>query len=315
MKEIGGYIEFESYHLPMLHDEAVKLNCGRNCLAYLIKTRHIKKICLPSFLCDSIRKVCEKYQVCIRYYHIDSHFCPQDIELAEDEWLYIVDFYGQLSREQIKSYSLKFKRIIVDYSQAYFEMPLEGVDSFYTCRKYFGVPDGALLYTNTDLNQKLEQDESLERMHFLLGRFERSASEFYKEYVDNNHLFATEPIKRMSKLTENLLHGIDYERVKTIRNRNYQYLYDRMEDYNQLELKYVEGAFAYPLMIKNGSYVRKKLIEEKIYIPILWPNVLHDVTEDTFEFNLSNNILPIPCDQRYDVEDIEKICLIIEQLL
>ena len=35
MKEIGGYIEFDTYHLPMLHDEAIALNCGRNDLAYL----------------------------------------------------------------------------------------------------------------------------------------------------------------------------------------------------------------------------------------------------------------------------------------
>lgn len=45
MKEIGGYIEMEHYNLPMLHDRAIALNCGRNCLAYLIRAKEIKKFC------------------------------------------------------------------------------------------------------------------------------------------------------------------------------------------------------------------------------------------------------------------------------
>ena len=37
MKEIGGYIEFEYFHGKEYHENAIKLNCGRNCLAYLIE--------------------------------------------------------------------------------------------------------------------------------------------------------------------------------------------------------------------------------------------------------------------------------------
>ena len=42
MKEYGGYIELDTYRLPMLHEDAIALNCGRNCLAYLIEAREIK---------------------------------------------------------------------------------------------------------------------------------------------------------------------------------------------------------------------------------------------------------------------------------
>ncbi len=42
MKEYGGYIELDTYRLPMLHEGAVSLNCGRNCLAYLIEAKKIK---------------------------------------------------------------------------------------------------------------------------------------------------------------------------------------------------------------------------------------------------------------------------------
>ena len=44
MKEYGGYIELDTYSLPMLHEGAKALNCGRNCLAYLIEARGIRKL-------------------------------------------------------------------------------------------------------------------------------------------------------------------------------------------------------------------------------------------------------------------------------
>lgn len=156
------------------------------------------------------------------------------------------------------------------------------------------------------------QDESFERMHFLLGRYERSASEFYAEYVENNHFFRDEPVKEMSKLTENLLHGIDYEMVRKSRTRNFAYLHDKLYSMNKLNLSVPDGAFMYPLYIENGEKIRKQLQAKKIFIPTLWPAVFNLCGEKELEYDMAKNILPIPVDQRYGIEDmdylIEEIC-------
>lgn len=308
MKEIGGYIEFEHFHGHMMHETAIALNCGRNCLAYLIQARQIKKIVLPYFMCDSVINTCRHNNVQIRYYHIDEHFLPQNVDLMEDEWLYLTDFYGQLFEKDIQQICDTYCRVIVDYAQAYFKTPLVGVDSLYTCRKFFGVPDGAFLYTDAKLERELPQDESFERMHFLLGRYEHTASEFYQEYITNNELFDIAPIMRMSKLTENLLQAIDYKRIKNTRTKNYNYLERKLGHINLLHLNHVKGAFAYPLLLEDGAEIRKKLIANKIYIPILWPNLLNDLPENMYEYYLAENILPLPCDHRYDENDMDYIC-------
>lgn len=305
MKEIGGYIELDRYRLKMLHEGAVALNCGRNALAYLIKARNIKKIKMPYFMCDSVFEVCKKYGVEISFYHIDENFKPVDATLENDEWFYLSNFYGQLDKEYIAELKNKFGRIIVDNAQAYFEMPVSGVDTLYTCRKFFGVADGAFLYTDSKLDEELPLDESFERMHFLLGRFERTASEFYSENVANNDLFETEPIKKMSKLTDNLLHAIDYEFVKERRTENFRLYHEKLSKINQLKLREVEGAFAYPLLIENGAEIRKKLQQQKIYIPTLWPNVVEEIPENSLEYRLAKDILPLPVDQRYGKEETE----------
>lgn len=307
MREIGGYFELDTYSMPMLHEGAIALNCGRNTLAYLIEAKGIEKIKVPKFLCDTVREVCEKEKISISFYSITRDFLPEELTLEADEWLYLVNFYGQLDNDTIRGYVEKYERVIVDHAQAYFQMPLENVDTLYTCRKFFGVADGGILYTDTKLDREIPQDESFERMKFVLGRFERSASEFYAEAASNNDFFADEPIKLMSKLTENLLHGIDYEAVKQKRTRNFEILHEAFGKINPLKLTVPQGAFMYPLYLEKGGEIRRKLQAKKIFIPTLWPDVFEHCDESELEYDYAKNILPIPVDQRYDEEDMKYI--------
>lgn len=303
----------DTYHLPMLHEKAIKLNCGRNALRYLLKTRGIKKIWMPKFMCDSCNDVLRKENAEVTYYSVGLDFKPKDINLSEEDWLYVVNFYGQTPNDYLSSLKVKHTNLIVDNAQAYFQKPLAKTDTIYTCRKFFGVADGAILYTDIALDEEIPLDESFDRMHFLLGRYERTASEFYSEYAANNSFFANEPIKRMSKLTENLLHGIDYEAVRRRRAENFDYLHSRLYSINQLQLIVPDGAFMYPLYIENGAELRKKLQAEKIYIPTLWPSVFHMCGEDELEYDMAMNILPLPVDQRYSLQDMDYICKKINQ--
>lgn len=313
MKEIGGYIELDTYLLPMLHEEAVALNCGRNALAYLLRARKIKKLWIPRFICDSVTGVCEREGVLYELYSVGTDFRPsEDIRPGDGEWLYLVNYYSQLDNRQIAVYVKKFPRIIVDNAQSYFQPPLPHVDTLYTCRKYFGVADGAFLYTDTVLADDWPRDESHDRMRFLLGRYERTASEFYGEYTANNRLFANEPIKRMSALTENLLHGIDYEYVKKRRETNFAYLHTQLEGVNRLKPK--PSSFMYPFFTENGMVLRKKLQAEKIYIPTLWPSVFDYSSRGSTEYGMAENILPLPIDQRYTIEDMKHMLEVIKCL-
>lgn len=304
MREIGGYIEIEHNRMPMLYNDGIKLNCGRNSLLYLIKAKKIKEILFPKFMCDSCDKIFNDNNISIRYYSIDFNFKPIIDYVSDDEWIYIVNYYGQLSNEYLLDLKKTYKRIIVDNAQAYFQSPVKGVDTFYTCRKFFGVADGAILYTDVYLREELPLDYSYDRMNFLLGRYEKNASEFYGEYVCNNEQFLNETLKHMSLLTDNLLHGINYEFVKNRRTDNFKYLHSKFAHINKLELNIPKGAFMYPLLIDNSNDVRKKLLEKKIYIPTLWPSVFDTCDEGEIEYRFAKFILPLPIDQRYSEDDM-----------
>ncbi len=306
MREVGGYIEFEHNRGSLYHDGAIRLNCGRACLEYLVKVYGIQKIWLPLFLCDTVKRRCDDLGVETEWYRIDRDFTVMiPNRIGQDDWLYLVNYYGQLSGDDILRYKERHENIILDNAQAYYELPIPGVPTLYTCRKFLGVPDGAFLYSDHKLDAEPERDRSYDRMGFLLGRFEADASEFYDAYVKNNERFVDEPMKTMSALTENILRGIDHEYIRKARTENWRILHRHLSKYNRLKLKDTESAFAYPLWIENGREFRQKLIGQKIYIPLLWPNVLEDCEKDTTEYQLAENILPIPCDQRYSREDMD----------
>lgn len=314
MKEIGGYIELDTCRHAMLHEDAILLNCGRNALAYLLEARGIKKLYLPYFLCDSVVNVCKKIGVEVAFYHIGENWLPKDLIIDEDTWLYIVNFYGQITREDLARLAAAYRNIIIDNAQAYFDAPLANVDTLYTSRKFFGVSDGAVLYTNSKLERSLEIDESFNRIHYVLGRYERTASEFYEEAAKNNDIFDNEEIKEMSRLTKNLLRSIDYEYVKQIRTNNFAYLHEKLRTVNKLNVRLIEGAFMYPLLIDDGMKIRKQLQQMKIYIPTLWPNVLEECEPGTLEYKFAADILPIPVDQRYGVEAMEYLVEVIRSV-
>lgn len=314
MKEIGGYIELDSPGLPMLHEGALALNCGRNALAWLLRARNVKKLWIPRLICDSVPRVCEREGVPFSFYGIGPGLLPsEEVVLGDGEWFYFVNYYSQFGNDDIAAVVRRHRRVVVDNAQSYFQPPLPGVDTLYTCRKYFGVADGAFLYSDAPGDREnLPLDESFGRMRFLLGRVERPASEFYAEYAANNARFAAEPVKRMSRLTQNLLRGIDYVRVRKVRERNYAFLHARLGGLNGLSLPDAPGTFMYPLLLDNGDTVRKRLQAQRIYVPTLWPAVSGWCGEDAVESRLARDILPLPIDQRYGPEDMERLTKAVE---
>ena len=309
-REIGGYLELERNTGPLLHERALALNSGRAALAYLIEQKQIRALALPRFVCDVVKDVCLSHGVRLREYGSDLRLSPPDVEPEEGEWLYVVNYYGRLGQEALSALAARTPRLIVDNAQAYFAAPASGVDTLYTCRKFLGVPDGAFLYTDAP-SRELERDVSWRRMDFVLGRFEGSASAFYQRASENNDLLEARPL-RMSRLTENLLRGIDYEGVRRQREANYAVLAAALDGKNALPPACPPGPYAYPFLTENGPILRKKLIEHKIYVPLLWPNVTRSEPAGSPERILAENTLPLPCDQRYGGNDMSYLLEVLE---
>lgn len=315
-KEFGGYFEFEQLINNEYHKDLIRLNIARNALLYVLKAKKIHKLYIPFYLCDSIRNMLRKNGIDYEYYHITNNFLPIfNKKLNQKEFLYVVNYYGQLTNTKLQEIKDQYHYIIVDNTHSFFQKPIKGIDTIYSCRKFFGVPDGAYLSTDTVLDKTLQIDKSKNRMKHLLGRFEETAWEYYQYFKEADYSFETEDLKIMSRLTQNILGAIDYKNVCKVRNDNYKYLQEFFGKKNILKLIQPDGAYAYPLYVENGIEIRKKLAKRKIYIPTLWPNVLKDVEKESIEYQYTANILPLPCDQRYSNVDLDYLLDNIEEYL
>lgn len=306
MKEVGGYLGLDTFIEKEYHSDVISLNSGRNALVYLFEAKKIDKIYIPYYLCDSISKTLEKNGFEFDYYHVDDKFKPKfNRVLKSNEYLFLVNYFGQFSNEKLLSFKREHGNIIVDNTQSFFQKPIDGIDTLYSCRKYFGVPDGAYLSTDDKINKEIEVDSARDRMTHILGRFETNASEFYNYFKSNDAEFKGRPLRYMSKISKNILGAIDYNKVIQKRNENYNHLESKLGCLNKLDLYKPNAPFAYPLYTENAMEIKRKLANKNIYIPTLWPNVLKEAEVGSIEYDYTANIMPLPCDQRYSVEDMQ----------
>lgn len=311
IKEIGGYFELERFEGESYHKEALELNFARNCLAYLAELHGISAIAIPDLLCDAVRKTCERLGISVRLFSIgEGMTLPSDLYVCEKEWLYLVDYYGRLTSEEVQKASfISGGRLIVDEAQGFFRQPWNSVDTIYTCRKFFGVADGAYLATRDKrrLNRAIPSSSSLSRLKHVVGRMELGANAYYGDYCRMEALIDEEELSNMSPATQNILRAIDYDKVKSVREMNYQILKERLDWMNLLETDCPEGPFMYPLQVEDARNARQMLASRGIYIPTLWPNVLDDCAPGDWAYQYAKNILPLPVDQRYDLNDMLRL--------
>lgn len=304
-------MELERFHGAVYHKDAVALNSGRSCLAYLVELRGIRSMWIPDWMCGSVPALLRREGVGVRFYRVGRDMLPiYDFEVAESEWALLMDYYGQLREEDVDcAFKLAGGRLVIDETQGFFRRPWPGVDTLYTCRKWFGVADGGYLATRDGacLARELPRDESHARMGFVLGRLERPAGEFFAEAGENNNLFASEPVKAMSPITEDLLRAIDYEDVACRRNDNWRVLAGSLGSSNCLHLEKPDVPFMYPYMVEGAQRIRRCLIDERIFVPMLWPDLSDGLPEGSIAREMSESILPLPVDQRYGADDMERI--------
>lgn len=292
----------------------VKLNSGRSALKYILLIEKPKKIYIPLYICESIIEVIKISGVEFEYYKIDSEFMPMDVELDENECILWVNYFGIMEKKKIDIIKNKYKNIIFDNTQGFYIKPIIDFYNIYSCRKFFGVCDGAYLIKENIKKISLNRDYSCERALFLLTSLERGTNSSYEMSIENEELIGKE-ILAMSYLTERIMGSINFETIKKIRIENFNCIHKRLKDINELTINNDnESALYYPLLIKKDG-IKEKLIKNDVYVPTLWRHLLAECKDEDFEYILSKYLICLPIDQRYCNKDINEMLDILEEII
>ncbi len=310
MKPIGGYFELEFRNGDHYHKNALKLSTARQCLEYILHIRKYKKVYIPYYTCEVILEPIIKLGVQYEYYHIDENLDPILVNKIQDREALLYTNYFGLKQSRVYTLSKQYKNLIIDNAQAFFAKPLSGVDTFYSARKFIGVPDGAYLYIGEYLNKDFPTYNSVNSLRYLAGRLTLNAEAFYSDFQKCENELCNLGIHSMSILSDKILRSLDYGSIAQKRRFNYMLLFHNLDTNNNLHFD-ISFTNDVPMVYPFWSDIlglRSRLLAGKIYIPKYWQSVL-DRMEDhvTLETTLADYLCAIPIDQRYGKDEMNYI--------
>lgn len=352
MKTYGGFMPFElsngQEYYNYSEDHIQYYNSGKTAVYYCLMQMKPKRLFVPRYYCPStkaaIEKAAEEIGTDVIYYHVFrdlsvnlprrelsgdtrtfSHFdlCyvktldtvdfyHDKVELTAEDAVLLVNYFG-VCRSAVDKWLSMGVNLIVDNCQAFYSEPVmaDNVLNFYSFKKDFGTPDGAFVIGSHVENYHLDQETGISKCDYLLGSLVEGTDKWYKRKKEVDEEIASAKLQA-SKITRLMIKSIDYEDVRTKRVANFKLYEEAFRSDNLIKADSDSAPYLYPLNI--GVDIRKRLIENKIFVPTLWADTLADDFAGTDEYLLSKNTLFLPVDQRYDEEDIKYIIDIVKRM-
>lgn len=319
--DIGGFfgLELPEYgNFPQWHPgRSVAVNSGRRALEYILRRLgDVRRVHVPLYTCGTVLEPMERLHIPVIPYRIDGHLEPEELpELEEGEFLLYTNYFG-IKEKYVDRLAFRYGgRLVVDNALALYSPARPGVASLYSPRKFSGLPDGGIAVMDADqpLPEPEERDESLPDAAFLLGCLERGPERASAACGRNERRLENAPLRKMSRLTERLMRGIDYEQARLRRMDNFLFLHERLGHLNRLSVEpdSLSAPFCYPFWTAFPE-LRNVLIDERILVPLLWPEVLEQAPADSLERKLALHLLPLPVDQRCGPQDMERVVRTVE---
>lgn len=322
-KAIGGFLEIENNLLTSpqeFHPDAIALTSGRSCLNYILSIEAPSLVYIPYYICDTVITLLKNKKINYQFYEIDLNFLPKNFPyLKEREMILYVDYFG-LCQKNTQLMSEKYgTQLIVDATQSFFLKPetinLQGY-LFNSCRKFFGVPDGAYLYGVTKKKKHISLNNQPLYINHLFLRALGKIEEGYTAYKKNEATLSSEIIE-ISSFSQYYLKHINCETVRKIRQRNFLFYAQHLSHFNPLKKFNLDDQtpLCYPLLTKQIN--RDLFHNKKIFIPSFWQECLNRDSSNRFkiEKNISCHLLPLPLDQRYSKKDCLQVMRLIKEKL
>lgn len=318
-KSYGGYLPLElrqgdDYFSSL---PSMRFNCANAAIDYVLEITDIKTVYVPYYMCPNICENFNSKDIQVIYYHVGEDLLPADEFPDQDACVYVTDYFGVMSDKIDKLIAgLTNKYIIADFCHAFYHKPVlkENIYCIYSARKFFGVPDGSYL-VNSNIASDYEDDStnfSSDYSSYLITSLEHGTDYSYSGKKEADSIIKQNKDK-MSILARRILNSIDYEAVRNTRQHNACIYYKALGEINRIHIEPGCSPYMYPF--NAGTDIRASLVQEKVFTPTLWGQLLSDGFKGSVERKLTEETVFLPVDQRYGSDDIENIIRIVRRYI
>lgn len=290
---------------------------GRTAIeAVLKKWPEARSALLPSYCCDSMIVPFRDVGIDIKFYNVNwNDGFKIDIREGEDVLLWC-NYFGY--RNDMPDYDGK---IIEDITHSMFSEKQYHERSDYlvsSIRKWEPIKCGG--YCSVDVNGDEPAEEFI--------KLKTAAMELKAEYLEDlDKLKKTQFLSMFGESNQwlgeyysglmidpwsrDFLQHVDMEKQRKKRRSNANILYKGLKGKVQFMFpeEDMDCPLFVPILLSNRDKVRRKLIEKEIYCPVHWPKPEGCVS------NLYDLELSLICDQRYGLQDMERIVSVLSDVL
>ena len=294
---------------------------GRSALQTIISDlKGMRSVALPSWCCDCMIKPFVDAGYKIYFYTVvwaDGHLV-RNID-KECDVLLIIDYFGYSSnKSDVSSYN---GIVIRDITHSLFTSVYTDADYYFgSLRKWCGVWTGGFAWTKKghklveknaeDFGYTELREKAMLQKELYISGYGSAKKTYLKLFEKAEEKLESASIAPAAIRDIALAKTLDKSFIKERRRANAKVLRNELTDMLVFpKMKHNDCPMFVPVYIKNGKrdMLRRHLIENEIYCPIHWPvSAYHKLNKQTKL--LYQNELSLVCDQRYDEDDMYKIC-------
>lgn len=322
-------------------DDEVFLSTGRAAQSLVLdeierKNHNIKKVALiPPYTCHTVIEPFLHHGYRVYSYPVDCSLqtTPEMLKRAildvDPSIVLIHRYFGFDTVSECESiiteYSAKGLFFIEDRTQSLFSkfasLPVQYITG--SLRKWAGLPDGGFAVSISDsfkwkptvhdeqlMNAKIEA--SLEKYDYIVKGVGNKDTFLEKFRIAEDILGAEDKYFSISPVSRIIFSNLDMKKVQSQRRRNYNILFNALKNCDDLYSILPEAdddvsPLYFVLWSNNRGDLQRKLRDNQIYAPIVWPKeeISPEICYEAEE--LYKHALCIPVDQRYQEEDMLRV--------
>lgn len=324
---VGGEFKIDTLLLDSDFDIGVETDSkrrefasGRTALYAILldlKSHGYNRIVVPDFLCGSILLPIFALGLKWEKYHINKNMMPELSEncLIPHSAILLINYFGMLDLAEMVSWLKTYGdiKVIIDDVQAYFSEHIANADyRFISLRKWFPVPDGAYVYAEENVLNRLEKFSR--EGEFAKYKFAGNLLKNYTALIGDDFLLDLigqgedeidkDYLVKHTCISDYIMPQLDLTRIANQRKSNARILHETLLEMGITHLYSCEVVPLFvPILLSDRDNVRKILFQNNIFCPIHWP--VPEVYKG--EINpLYDKELSLICDQRYGEEEMRR---------